>query len=259
MIASRIAVQTRCFGQPFRQALLTAGSLGCDGVQIDARSELPAAELTDTAVRHLRKMLSDLNLRVASATFPTRRGFADPQDLDRRLEATIGAMRLVSRLGGRLLVVGLGELPSEPDATDETLREALAALAPHADRLGVLIAWSAAASSLEPWRQCLELLPEGIAGFDLNPAELIARGIRPREFAQQFGARVLHVYANDALRSAGGSPAVETQLGRGQADFPETLASLEEYGYRGWVTLQRNDPRRAAEELADAVRFLRAI
>jgi sugar phosphate isomerase/epimerase len=60
------------------------------------------------------------------------------------------------------------------------------------------------------------------------------------------------------VRSVGGG-AVEVELGRGSADFPELLGSLEEYDYRGWVTVQRRSSTRTVEDAADAIAFLRAL
>ena len=38
------------------------------------------------------------------------------------------------------------------------------------------------------------------------------------------------------------------ELGRGSADVPELLAALEEFDYRGWVTVERRNSPRPAEE-----------
>ena len=62
---------------PFKQALATAAEIGAEAVEINARSDLKPGELSRTGVRHLRKMLADLNLKVAAVNFPTRRGYDD--------------------------------------------------------------------------------------------------------------------------------------------------------------------------------------
>jgi hypothetical protein len=121
VIGVRVAVQTKCLAQPLRQALHTASSLGCEGVQIDLRQEMPAAELSDTGHRQLRKLLDDLNLRVGSTAFPTRRGYGVAQDLERRLEATIQAMQVSSRLAGRVMLITLGDLPLAGESDRSTL------------------------------------------------------------------------------------------------------------------------------------------
>ena len=76
-----------------------ASRIGASAVELDARNEIHPSQLSDTGLRQLRKMLEDLNLKVASLRFQTRRGYDHPQDLDRRVEATKAAMKLAYRLG----------------------------------------------------------------------------------------------------------------------------------------------------------------
>lgn len=259
MLGQKIALQTRCLAQSLKQALHTASRLGYEGVQIDARQELPPAELSDTGLRQLRKLLDDLNVRVASVAFPTRRGFADPDDLQRRMEATMAAMRLASRLGAGVLVMAPGPLPAADTGERSTLLESLTALAAHGGRLGVLPALACPDAVPAELADLVGALPEGLAGVDVNPADLIGRGRAPREFVAALGSRIVHVYANDAVSGLGGSGATDVQLGRGLADFPELLGALEEFGYRGWLTVQRRNSTRTADDVADAIEYLRAL
>jgi len=48
-------------------------------------------------------------------------------------------------------------------------------------------------------------------------------------------------------------------LGGGQGDLAGVLATLEERGYRGWITLDPVAAEAAGEELAEAVRFVRRL
>jgi sugar phosphate isomerase/epimerase len=255
----QIAVQTRCLAQPLRQALHTAGTLGFTGVQIDAREELRPAELSDTGVRQVRKMLDDLNLRVASATFASRRGFADSQDLERRLTATGDAMRMAGRLSARVLVLATGTLPATSTPERSTLVEALTSLAAQSGRLGVELALQCGDAGPDEVLALLAELPQGMLGVDLNPAEIIRGGRSPRDVAARLAAHVRHVYANDAVRGLGGAAAVDVQLGRGEAGMPELLGALEEFEYRGWITVAPRNSRRPAEECGDALAYLRAL
>jgi sugar phosphate isomerase/epimerase len=256
----RIAAQTRAFAQPFKKALHTMASIGCDGVQIDARNEIRPAELSDTGLRQLRKMLDDLNLRVGSLYFPTRRGYADPADLDRRVEATIAALKLASQLKARVLLCDLGRLPAVSDSPEmATLTEVLMALGSHGIRLGVQLAAQARFDPLSQFADFLAALPEGSLHLDLHPAQLMAQGHPPGEFVAQLGRYVAHVHAVDAVRDFSIGRNLEVELGRGSADFPSLLGQLEEFDYRSWVTIERRDSPQLVEDIANAVKFLRAI
>jgi sugar phosphate isomerase/epimerase len=259
MLGVRVAVQTKCLAQPLRQALHTAAVAEADGVQIDLRQELPAAELSDTALRQLRKLLDDLNLRVASTAFPTRHGYAEPQDLQRRVDATLAAMRAASRLQSRVILISLGTLPAEDDAARTTLVDAMTALAMQGNHLGVQLALQCPSAPPAELKAFLQQLPEGLVGVDVSPADLILNGRRPSEFVETLGGHIMHVFANDAVRGMGGMAGNDVELGRGTADFPELLAMLEEHGYRGWATVERRNSQRAVEEVGNAVRFLRSL
>ncbi len=259
MIGLKIAVQTRSLAQPVKQALHTAHSLGAEGVQFDARDELRPHDLSDTGARELRKLLNDRNLRVGSIAFASRRGYAAAEDLERRLAATIDAMRLASQLEARVLVLAMGPLPDPEARQRATLLEALSALAGQASRWGVQLALQCPEAPPQDLAALVAQLPAGLMGVDVNPADVIRSGGQPRELVAALGPRVAHLYANDAVRGVGGAAAVDVPLGRGSADVPELLAALEEFDYRGWATVARRDSRRPVEECGDAVAYLRAL
>ena len=271
MIGFKIAAQIGCFAQSIKKALHTAAGLGCDGVQIDARSELRPAELSDTGRRQLRKMLADLNLRVSSVAFPTRRGYANPIDLQPRLEATREAMQLASRLGAGILIGNLGPLPDRESTegdphqhndggADEraTLADAIQSLAAYGDRVGVrfVVQSATAPQRLVDW---IATLPEGTLALDLHPARLIAQGESPALFVATAGQHIAHVHAVDGVHDLSSGQGVEVELGRGTADFPELLGMLEEFGYRDWLTIERRNSRQPVDEIGNAVKYLRAL
>lgn len=258
LISSRIALQTKCLAQPLRQALHTAGRLGCDGVQLDLRHELPAAELSDTAVRQVRKLLEDLNLRVGPASFPTRGGYATADGLQRRLEATLEAMRAASRLQARWLLVTLGPVSAEQTVGD-ILHESLSLLASAGNRLGVQVVVQAPGASPSDLTALLDGLAEGLVGVDLSPADLILNGQSPQAYAASLGGRICHVFANDAVPSQGGRGGIDVVLGRGTVDVPELLSALAEHDYRGWITIESRNSRTPEADAANALQFLRAL
>jgi sugar phosphate isomerase/epimerase len=255
----RIAAQPRMFAQPFKKALHTAATIGCDGVQFDARNEVRPSELSDTGLRQLRKMLDDLNLRVGSLIFPTRRSYADPRDLDRRLDGTIAAMKLASQLKARVLVCDLGRIPPADDPATATLTEAVTALGGHGNRLGVQVAAQASFDAFKQLADFISSLPEGSLFLDLHPARLLADGHSPSSFVSALGGHIAHVHAADGVRDFSSARNLEVELGRGSADFPTLLGQLEEFDYRGWLTIERRESDQVVEDVAKGVKFLRVI
>lgn len=278
MLGSRIAVQTMCLQQPTRKALHTAARLGCEGVQFDASHQIRPEDMSETGLRHLRKLLADLNLRVSSIALPSQFGFAHADGLQQRVDAALGAMRLASQLHARVLVFNLGPVPVSPEQDSESrhgvpdgkssivqandwsaLVDVLSSLASRGDHLGVRLA--AFAPNVEPHalKRLILALPEGALGVDLSPAPLVVAQGSAIDYVDVLGAHVVHVHGNDAVRDPGSQQGVEVELGRGLADYPQLLGRLEEHGYRGWITLVRQSSARQLEDLENAVRYLRAM
>ena len=260
MAELKIGIQTRSLRLPLRQAVATAAELGAAGVEIDLRHELRPEELSQTGVRQFRKLLDDLNLRVSAAAFPTRRGYGDEADLDRRVVATQQAMEFAGRLGARVLVNRVGAVPAdESDVRFLRMVEALTALGMYGDRVGVRLAAQTASEPGPQLARLLAQLPEGTVGVDLHPAALIQGGFSVSEAVEALGPHVVHVHACDAVRDFGQQRAVEVELGRGVAEMPEILGRLEEFNYQGWVTIERSDSADPRRDIGNAVEYLKAM
>jgi sugar phosphate isomerase/epimerase len=260
MPAVKIGIQTRSLRQPIRQALTTAARLGAAGVEIDARSELRPTDVSQTGLREFHKLLDDQGLRISAVAFPTRRGYDVPDDLERRVLATQDAMRFAAALRTDVLIVRVGRVPGDSEsASSGRLVEALTALGAFGDRIGVRLALQTADATPQDLCRLLELLPEHTVGVDLHPSGLIMGGHSPREAVEMLGRHVLHVHACDAVRDVATRQAVEVELGRGAADFPEILGRLTEFDYRGWVTIERRETSDPLAEIENAVEYLRAM
>lgn len=260
MPAVKIGIQTRSLRQPIKQALTTAARLGAGGVEIDARSELRPVDVSQTGLRALHKLLDDSGLRVSAIAFPTRRGYDVPDDLERRVLATQEAMRFAASLRTDVVIIRVGRVPGDSDSVGlSRLVEALTALGTYGDRIGARLALQTADISPQDISRLLGMLPEHTVGVDLHPSGLIMGGHSPTEAVEMLGPHVLHVHACDAVRDVATRHAVEVELGRGAADFPEILGRLTEFDYRGWVTIERRETSDPISEIENAVEYLRAM
>jgi sugar phosphate isomerase/epimerase len=240
--------------------LLTAARLGVQGVEIDVRNQLPADELSRTGVRQIRKMLDDLNLRVVAASFPTQRGYDVAADLERRIDATKRAMGLAYDLGASVLLNHIGRVPAESQGAEwDTLREALADIGAHGQRVGALLAAETLADGGKDYARLIAALPLGSLGISLNPGQLVQNSHSPAEAVRLLGGHILHVHVTDGARDVSRRRGIETQLGRGAVDWPEVLGLLAEQDYRGWYTLERRDAVEPEQEFEQALRYLEQL
>lgn len=278
------------------RALATASRLGASAVELCARTTFRPPELSDTGLRQLRKMLADLNLRVASVRFQTRRGYDTLDDLDRRVEATKQAMKLAYRLGSPVVVNQIGRVPdpaqvvakrtAESETTPEKTGD-LFTLSRHSDdpevqrwqtlqavledlgRFGSHVgATLAAETGTEPGEWLAELLDasnEAFIGVALNPGQLIINRHRVRDAVTALRHRVAVVAAVDGVLDLAAGRGLSVPLGQGTADFPEIIGRLEEVPYRGPFVLGRPRdgssgsaaPEDVLDELRQGVAYLR--
>lgn len=253
----KIGVQLASLRQPFKKALQTAARLGATAVEIDGRGELKPRDLTRTGVRHIRKMLDDLNLRVCAIGFRTRRGYNVAEDLEQRVTATKEAMQMAYDLGANVVVNQVGRIPSEPEGAEwDLLLQALSDLGQHGQRVGALLAARTGSEDPVELKNLIDALPVGAIGVDLDPGNLIINGFSAREAAEKLGAHVLHIHARDGVRDLARGRGLEVPLGRGSADFPELLGVLEEHVYRGYLTVERENAADPLVEVGQAVEYL---
>lgn len=258
--ALKVGLQLRSLRQPLKQALITAARLGAQGVEIDARTELTPKDLSQTALRQMRKLLDDLGLRVCAVEFRTRRGYDDQRELDRRIQATKEAMQMAYALGANVVINHVGMIPEKPEGPRwQTLVEALRDLGHFAERNGAFLAANTGMESAADLKRLVDALPEGALAVNLDPGKLVMNGHVPLDVVQQLGPRILHVHARDAVRDRSQGSSSEVDLGRGSVELPEVLAALEEQGYRGYVTVAREQSPDPLGDCGRAIQYLRSL
>lgn len=255
------------------RALTSVASLGASSVELCARTTVRPSELSDTGLRQLRKMLDDLNLRVAAVRFQTRHGYDVLEQLDRRVEATKQAMRLAYRLGSSIVVNQIGRVPdpskvypvldseSKPDAEPgrspgllsfpfadpesdsarwQTLRAVLDDLGRFGAHVGAMLA-AETGTEPGPWlAKLLDASGESFIGVALNPGQLIINRQNLRDAVIALRNRVQFVAAVDGVVDLAAGRGLSVPLGQGTADFPEIIGLLEEVQYRGPYVLGRS-------------------
>jgi len=256
----KIGIQLTSLRQQFRRAILTARELGASAVEIDAREHLNVRDASETALRQVRKMLDDANLKVCALSFRTRGGYNVVERLQERIEATKRAMDLAYKLGASNVVNQVGRIPETCEGEDwDTLIDVLTELGKYAQRAGAFLAAETGSESADLLAKLIEALPEGSIGVTLNPGNLIVNSFSASDAVTQLGQHIMYVRAKDAVRDLAQGRGLEVPLGRGSADFPDIIGRLEEHGYRGYFSVTRENAADPVDEVASAVAHLKNI
>jgi sugar phosphate isomerase/epimerase len=260
MIQLKVGIHLPSLRAPLLRSFALAAEMGADAVEIDARWQLKPGELTQTALRQLRKTLADYRLRVCAVSFRTRRGYNVPQDLDARVNGTKEAMRMARELGASVVVNHVGHIPAEPQGAEwNLLVQVLTDLGRHGQHVGAILAAQTGSVDSADLARLITALPDGSMGVDLDPGQLIVNGSSAQEAAEKLGAHVMHVHATDGARDLARGRGLGVPLGRGSVDYPALLAVLEERNYRGYFTVQRDSTDNPAVEIGHAVKYLRSL
>jgi L-ribulose-5-phosphate 3-epimerase len=254
----KIGVALEAFELPLRAALQEAGRLGVTGVEVAAVGALAPDQLSQTGRREFRHLLRGNNLELTALGCPLRRGLDTPDNQEARLDYIKAVMSLAFDLGPRIVIVQAGHVPEkEDDPRLGLLREALAALGAHGDRVGATLALETGLEAGQTLASFLARFDSGSLAVNYDPANLLLNGFSPYESARALAGRIAHVHARDARKAATSRAAQEVALGHGDIDWMYLLGVLEETAYHGWLTIVRDTGTRRREDVAAGVGFLR--
>jgi sugar phosphate isomerase/epimerase len=281
----KFGVVAATYSPDIRQAARLAREDGFGGVQLDAYTPtMRLPDLSGSGRRELRHLLAAQEQELVCLRIDLEaKGLGPGGDVDRMLYNVDRAMEAASALGTPLLCVDVGPLPEpqrvaapQPKVTAEqagliilpetaaappkpqvlapvdsaaagALDSSLSELGALADRYSVVVALRSDLSSFGALDDALRRVACPWFGVDLDPVAVVRDDWPMDDIFSRLGGSIRHVRARDAI---GGTdrrtkPAI---LGRGQINWPQFLANLDEAAYAGWITLDPVDlpDRRAA-------------
>jgi len=255
-----IGVRLECLGLPLRRGLQEISRLGVAGVQLDSAGDLSPKVLSQTGRRELRHLLQSHNLSLTALGCPLRHGLDTAQGQQARIEHVQKVLALSFDLGSRIVIVQAGCIPEDLDSVRaRQLTEALLALGQYGDRTGTVLALETGMESGPVLRQFLDRLDTGGLGVNLDPANLLMNGIDPYDSARALAGRIVHSHAKEARLASASRAAQEVPLGHGDIEWMRYLGVLEEIGYRGWLTVERESGDNRLGDIAAGIQFLRRL
>ena len=159
------------------------------------------------------------------------------------------------------------------------MQEACGALADFADSHGVRFAVETGPETSDVLGDFLDSLNSTGVSVNLDPANLrMVTGDDPVKAVHRLKKYIVHTHAKDGNRLAIGDPEIiygivhpvptefqgvrfyeEVPLGTGSVDFPAYLKALEEIGYKGFLTIEREAGETPEKDIGIAYDFLKKV
>jgi sugar phosphate isomerase/epimerase len=234
-----------------RDQIYEAARIGARGVVIDASGDIAPHRLGETGRRELRQILRTAELSLVALSLPTRRPFDSTDQLDDRMRRADAAFGMAYELGTTIVLARAGAVPPSADeARQEIFTNALLELGRRAEHHGVKLAMETGSEPGQKLKEFLDALDSPGLAASIDPASILQAGIDPIVTVRELASWVAHAYAKDATGSSGVHAVNPRGFGYppGALDWEEYLGSLEEIGYRGFLTVWPVAGRPAADQ-----------
>ena len=257
-----IGVMLDSFRTDVNTALDKAQALGAQGVQIRATfDDLTPAALTAERRKELLKAVKDHGLVVSALCGDLGHGFDDPEKNPALIEESKRILDLAKDLETDVVTTHIGVVPEDKSHPRyAVMQEACGQLAAYADTL----------------KGFLDGLHSTGVAVNLDPANFVmVTGDDPVQAVYTLKDYIVHTHAKDGRRLHYVEPEVlygmvesemlqdasfiELPLGQGDVDFPNYLKALNDIGFQGFLTIEREVGDDPEADIGLAVRFLQDL
>lgn len=269
------------FRLPTREAIKKAASLGLEGLQMYATSgENSPENLSGAKAKELLAFVKDCGLKFSALCGDLGRGFGNAELNPGLIEKSKRILELAKELDCNIVTTHIGVVPEDPSHERyKVMQEACHELAEFADTIDAHFAIETGPETSATLRSFLDSLGSKGVGVNLDPANLVmVTGDDPVGAVHNLKDYIVHTHAKDGRMLVKGNPEYiynvvhpvpeeakgvryfeEVPLGTGSVDFPAYLAALDEIGYRGYLTIEREVGSNPAADIELAAKFLRSI
>lgn len=263
------------FRLPTLEALDKAASLGMQGVQIRVTDgELTPENLTAEKRRELLKAVKDRGLTVSALCGDLGQGFGDAAKNPELIERSKRILDLAKDLETDVVTTHIGVVPEDKaHPRYAVMQDACGQLAAYADEMKAHFAIETGPERAATLKGFLDGLHSTGVAVNLDPANFVmVTGDDPVQAVYTLKDYIVHTHAKDGRRlryvepeiiyglaeeeMLGSSSFIELPLGEGDVDFPNYLKALDEIGFHGFLTIEREVGDDPARDIGLAVRFL---
>ena len=253
-----IGVMLDSFRMSVPEALKKASSLGAQGVQIYAtRGEMAPENLVGAKRRELLDMVKSNGLTISALCGDLGRGFGNAELNPALIEKSKRILDLAKELETNVVTTHIGVVPEDPSHERyKIMQEACFELSRYADSIDAHFAIETGPERAKTLKSFLDALHSTGVAVNLDPANLVmVTGDDPFQAVHTLKDYIVHTHAKDGRKLFDKDPEIiyglkeepvtsdaafiEVPLGEGSVDFPNYLKALNEIGYKGFLTIER--------------------
>ena len=260
------------------EAIRKAAAIGAKGIQMYATSGENAPENLNTAAR--RALLDEVKgegLVFSALCGDLGKGFGNAELNPQLIEKSKRIVDLAKELETDIVTTHIGVVPMDKNYDRyKIMQDACAELAAYADSVGAHFAVETGPEPSAVLKEFLDSLHSTGVAVNLDPANLcMVTGDDPVQAVYNLRNYIVHNHAKDGIRLREGNPEYiyqvvhpipaefegvhffeEVPLGTGSVKFPAYLKALEDIGYRGFLTIEREVGNQPEKDIRTAVDFL---
>lgn len=280
-----IGVMLDSFKLSTKNAIEKAALLGAKGLQMYATSgEYSPESLTPVKRKELLDMVKSNGLIFSALCGDLGHGFGSKDKNPELIEKSKRIMELAKDLETDIITTHIGVIPADKNHERyKIMQEACYTLSRFADSLNGHFAIETGPEIAVTLKEFLDALNSKGVAVNLDPANFVmVTGDDPVKAVYTLRDYIVHTHAKDGRRlkikdpeiiykikedtseeasydflsQDSNQPFIELPLGEGDVNFKDYLNALDEIGYRGFLTIEREVGENPEEDIKNAVIYL---
>ncbi|MBR3975535.1 MAG: sugar phosphate isomerase/epimerase [Clostridia bacterium] len=273
-----IGVIINSFRTDIKTAVLKAAEVGANGIQVySTRGEMAPENMSPAARREFLDLVKSNGLTISALCGDLGCGFFRPERNPELIEKSKRILDLAKDLETDIVTTHIGVVPEDPSHPRYAImQEACGQLAEYADSINAHFAVETGPETSLVLKNFLDSLHSKGVSVNLDPANLVmVTGDDPVGAVHNLKDYIVHTHAKDGVRHfyknpdyiygiedepiVTGDSFTEVPLGEGGVCFPKYLKALEEIGYKGFLTIEREVGDNPERDIRKAVEFLKEV
>ena len=276
-----IGVLLDSFRTDWREALKLAEKTGVSGIQVYATSgEFAPRKYVESPSPGVPRRCKSHGLTISALCGDLGQGFAHAEKNPALIEKSCRILELAKELETDVVTTHVGVVPADSSCERyHIMQDACGKLAEYADSLGAHFAIETGPEIAVTLKAFLDGLHSTGVAVNLDPANFVmVTGDDPVQAVYTLKDYIVHTHAKDGVKLLNGDPMViygeaasiedtireakyfeEVPLGEGSVDFPAYLKALDDIGYKGFLTIEREAGADPCADILKAADFLRGL